>query len=207
VKGGLEVDGACVLSNVTVKGGVTVDAGAGLGFLGGAIKGGITINSGGEFDLNAVLGIGSPTNTSSTIDGGVTLNRPKDFDLWNTTINGGVNVANMTTGFFQPAACGNTINGGYSQSNSSLFTTVGDPEGLAEGSAFCPGNTIQGGVNVTNQTVNKIELEGNTITGSVALDGSIVEIAGNSITGRINCSNGTTLVATAPPDPPSQACN
>jgi hypothetical protein len=92
VKGGLEVDGDCILSNVTVKGGIIVDAGAGLELSGSTVHGGVVVMPGAELDFGANFGIGSPTEPS-TINGGLSIYSPNDVDLWGGRVNGGVSLS------------------------------------------------------------------------------------------------------------------
>src|ERR1041384_5855805 len=105
VTGGLVVDGmgtVCILDDVTVNGGGTVD---GTGHLqlglphgsGVVVNGGILV-TGGELDVNAATGAddfsgtSEPTGTSSTVNGGITVNSPIDTDIWTARINGGITI-------------------------------------------------------------------------------------------------------------------
>lgn len=208
VNGGLEVDGTCILKSVTVNGGITVDSTGHLSLQGGAVNGGIKVKPGGELDVNATTnGAGVPTHTTSTINGGIDFNggsgRPfADADIWNAHVNGGMSFTGTFPlgvpfpGFFnQPVLCGNHFNGTVKffdiTARGPLF--FGDPD------AGCPGNTIQGSLVVTNShsTNSRIEVESNTIIGSVKLSGSTLDFSSNTVGGSLSCSNGTVLL---PPD-------
>jgi hypothetical protein len=206
VKGGLEVDGICVLNKVTVNGGILVDTTGRLGFDDSTANGGIVVNTGGELDINHVVSGQNPAGTSSTVNGGITLTKPFDFDIWGTQVNGGVQVNGLATGA-APSICGSDISGGVSVSNAvSNGVFIGDPEDNPTFSSIkCPGNAIHGGVSFTN--VNSGAIEGNTITGPVTLDASTLEFNGNTITGPSTCTNGTVIVAGEAPDPASNTCS
>lgn len=208
VNGGLEVDGPCILNNVTVNGGAVVDPSpGGLELTNNSrVNGGITVN-GGELDVNHQLSGASSTGTTSRVDGGITLNSPFDYDIWTATIHGPINVTGNSP-FAAPEVCGNDISGGVTVSNSSSFGVfVGDPEDPPTfATEKCPGNTIHGGVAFTNVTGGSA-VEGNTITGPVTLDNSKSELNGNTITGPVTCTNGGAVTPGEPPDPASNACS
>jgi len=73
VDGGLDVDGVCVVDDVTVNGGITVESGGRLQLTRSTVNGGILALPCGELDVNATLGIGAPTNTTSIIHGGIDI--------------------------------------------------------------------------------------------------------------------------------------
>jgi len=218
VKGGLEVDGTCILNNVTVNGGITVDATGHLQFYNGSTaNGGITVNPGGELDVNALTnGNGTPTGTTSTINGGINFNSGtvggSDADIWTATIHGGFNFtgnfplfSNNTFNF--PVICGNDISGAVTVSNVTTFGTLffGDPDGPGG----CPGNTIHGSLSLTNtaSTASQDEFESNTISGSVFLNASKTQLNGNTIGGNVNCTNGAVILPGEAGDPASNTCS
>lgn len=205
VNGGLEVDGACSLSNVTVNGGIVVDKNAGLGFVDSTVNGGIVVTSGGELDINHTLSGANQTGTTGTVNGEIVMTNPVDFDLLSARVNGGVQVNGENTGS-APSICGLTINGGVRMSNvASSGVFLGDPEDRpAFANYLCPGNTING--DVTFSHVNRGAIEGNAINGSVTLDASSVEFNGNTITGQSICTTGSTIVPGETPDPTSNVC-
>lgn len=205
VKGGLEVDGVCSVTDVTVDGGIVVDGNGHLVFVDSVAKGGITVNSGGELDINHDIGQ-SPLGSGGRVEGGIVMTNPVDFDLWATTINGGVQLIGDSTGS-APTVCGSTVNGDVDMSNATtggIF--IGDPtDNPTFATAPCSANRIHGGVTFSN--VNSGAVEGNTIDGSVVLDASSVEFNGNTITGSSTCSNGTVIVAGEATDPASNSCS
>jgi hypothetical protein len=56
----------------------------------------------------------------------------------------------------------------------------------------CPGNTINGVLSIAHSSV--VELEANTVNGSVFLDSSALELNGNTISSSLVCSSGTSIV-------------
>jgi hypothetical protein len=77
-------------------------------------------------------------------------------------------------------------------SASNFPTLVGDPNEFfftAGPHSDCPRNTIDGSVFVTNS--QNLEIEGNSISGSVHVSNSTVELAGNTIEGSAKCQNVT----------------
>jgi hypothetical protein len=175
VKGGLEVDGTCVLDNVTVNGGVVVDSTGALSQLGGTVNGGITAN-GGEVDLNAATnGSGFPSGTTSTVNGGVTINGALDTDIWDTQLHGALTL-NVSGGFVQ--ICGNNITG-----DSSVSGATG---AIGAGGFFgCNGNTFRSSLSLTNSS---LFFGGNTIGGDLlCTNTSVFVTAPNTIVGTNTC--------------------
>ena len=176
VTGGLEVDGTCILVDVTVNGGVVVDSTGALSQQGGTISGGITVDPGGELDLNASTnGSGFPSGTTSTVNGGVTINGALDTDLWAARINGGLTV-NTSGGFVQ--ICGNDVTG--DSSISGAFGTIG-----VGGFFGCNGNTFRSSLSLTNSALT---FGGNTIGKNLLCTNSVVFVtAPNTIGGTNTC--------------------
>jgi hypothetical protein len=86
--------GICIVYNVTVDGGLTVDGAAHLQLSTSTVNGGIYVQPGGELDLQAVTPFsGQPIPGSSKVNGGIVLNNAFDFDLRNSAINGGVSIS------------------------------------------------------------------------------------------------------------------
>jgi hypothetical protein len=200
VSGGLEVDGACALNDVTVSGGIVVDSNGGLGFVHSFASGGITVN-GGELDINHQLAGASQVGTGGQVTGGIVMTLPSDFDIWSDTVTGGIRLNGMNRLGDAPTLCGSSVSGGITMANATTAGTfVGDPEDVPPGStANCPGNTITGGLTFSN--VQGGSIEGNSITGGVTLAASSVEFNGNTISGTASCTNGTIIVPGEPPDP------
>jgi hypothetical protein len=205
ITGGLEVDGFCDLSNVTVYGGITVDPSAaafGLFIESGTVYGGIVVN-GGELDIGINPPTGVPTGGVTTVSGGITLNGAFDFDIHNATVNGPVAISGSPPegSFAGPTVCGNTFNGSVSVRNVSYAFPVfiGDPEDMPFGIIPCPGNTITGSLSISNSSF--LEVEGNSVGGSVLLSASTLELNGNTIGGILSCANGTLIVPGEAGDP------
>jgi len=207
VNGGLEVDGTCIVNGVTVNGGITVEATGHLQLTSSIVNGGIVVLPCGEIDVNATTnGSGTPTGTFATINGGIVINAGtvcpvgslSDADIRGALIDGGLSV----TGAFPlalPFICGNEIRGGVSLNNVStpFGFFLGDPDAPVFG---CPGNTIHGTVHVSNST--NLEVESNSVGGSVLLSGSILELNGNTINGSLRCTDGTVILPGEPGDTP-----
>ncbi len=205
VRGGLEVDGTCILDGVTVNGGITVDAGGHLQFQSSTVNGGISVLQCGELDVNATTnGAGVPTGTSATINGGIVINASavctfpafSDADIRTAQINGGISVTGSYNNVTTPLICSNGISGDVTMDNvvaPQFF--IGDPDGTFG----CPGNTITGALSVSNSTV--FEVESNSVGGSVSLSGSTLQLNGNTIGGSLLCSNGTVILPGEASDP------
>lgn len=176
VKGGLEVDGTCILVDVTVNGGVVIDSTGALSQQGGIISGGITVDPGGEIDLNATTnGGGVPTGTTSTVNGDVTINQAFDSDLWATRINGGLTM-NASGVFVQ--ICGNDVTG--DSSISGAFGTIG-----VGGFFGCNGNNFRSSLSLTDSTLT---FGGNTIGNNLLCTNTAVFVtAPNTIGGTNTC--------------------
>ena len=188
VNGGMIVTGVCILNQVTVRGGITVTATGSLELENSFVSGGIDVAPGGELDLGHTLSSNTPTNNPSSITGGIKFNG-RDLDLYNATVSGEVSVDGSAPNFF-PSICGSNLSGALKLQN--IATTggafIGDPgEGFP---ANCAGNLINGSLHVSD-SVGLVEIEGNTITGSVILDNSTIELAGNTIGGSVQCTNVT----------------
>jgi len=184
VNGGLIVTGTCILNYVTVKGGIMVTTSGRLELENSYVTGGIEIDSGGELDSGHTLGSNFPTNNPSSIKGGIKFHG-RDLDLYNATISGEVLVDGNGPGG-EPAICGSNLSGGVTVKNITTEAFVGDPgEFLPSG---CAGNLIEGSVHVIDSP-GLVEIESNTLTGSVILENSTIVLAGNTIGGSVQCRN------------------
>ena len=193
VTGGLTIDGTCILKNNTIYGGLTVAGTGAVSLQGGTVSGGITVQPGGELDVNATTnGAGVFTGTTSAVFGGIGINNPFDVDIWNATIIGGVALTGGNPSS-DPTICGNKIIGGVALRNITTvgFFYFGDPTDKIQFDGKCPGNTIQGSLAVTNSSTG--EVEGNSVSGSVLLNGSRLQFNGNTVAGSLACTNGTTI--------------
>ena len=97
--------------------------------------------------------------------------------------------------------CGNNIIGGVALRNITTvgFFYFGDPTDRTQFGGKCPGNTIQGSLAVTNSSTG--EVEGNSVSDSVLLNGSRLEFNGNTVGGSLACTNGTTILPPERGDP------
>ncbi len=186
IAGGVEVDGTCILDGVTVNGGITVDSGGHLQFTSSTVNGSISVMGCGELDVNATTnGVGAPTGTTATINGGIVLNASaactspalSDADIWTAQIHGGISGTGNYRRGSTPVICGNAITG----------DVIGDPD-----FGGCTGNTITGALSVSNSSL--LEVESNTVGGSVLLSGSTLGLSENTIGGSLQCSNGTVFL-------------
>jgi hypothetical protein len=192
VTGGLEVDGTCILDHVTVVGGIVVEATGGLEIENVTVNGGIIVD-GGELDVGALLANGTPTGHPNTINDGVRINGATDLDIRGARIDGGVTITGKVGS--EPGLCGNDVRGGVTLTNATATfqILVGDPEEFA-----CPGNAIHGSLSVSDSSApSGVELEHNTVSGSVLIDGGFVEVGHNNIGGSLLCSPGTVLRTSA----------
>ena len=194
IGGGMIVTGVCVLDHVSVSGGITVTSTGQLRLEYSMVSGGIVVQPGGELDSGHTLSSNTPTGTPSSISGGIKFTNGKDMDLYNATVTGGVVVDGVAANFF-PTICGSSISGGLTYKNIAVGRGgfIGDPgEGFP---ASCAGNVIDSSLYVIDSP-GLVEIEANTISGSVVLDNSRIELVGNSIGGSLTCKNGTLFFST-----------
>jgi hypothetical protein len=228
VTGGLLVDDLCTLTDVTIKGGVTVTRDASTSqdplfeFRSGRVTGGITVNKG-----NLFLGVnrftGELTHGPVTIKGGITMKQPMYYNLAEATITGGITMNGGfdwpsrcdgdPTCFTGPAMCGNKISGNVTiRDDNTEQVFVGDPGEQFYANGNCEGNTIHGSVFLTNSNFARksdgepSEIEGDTVTGSINVDHSTAEVYGNTVGGSLLCTNGS-IMHPPPPDDPSGKTN
>jgi hypothetical protein len=186
ISGGLVVNGDCILDNVTVSGGILVTSSSKLEIENDSfISGGIVVQSGAELDVGHTFFSNVPTGSArSTISGGIKASNPLDVDVYNAGVTGGILVDGVVAGL--PTICGSTISGGLTLKNIGTGAFIGDPNtGLP---AACPGNFIDTSVYVIDSPA-LVQIERNTISGSVNLQNSTVEVGGNTIGGSLKCIN------------------
>jgi hypothetical protein len=222
LSGGVEVDGFCDLSNVTVNGGVTVDpsfAVANAAILNDStINGGLLVGEGSGFIAGWDINTGNLTFEHSTISGGVTLDKSGAIVVADTTVRGGFTIngsydwpsicgADPNCFSLEPI-CGSEIWGNVTVrgvNTNEVF--IGDPREPLFPNGDCAGNTIHGSVFVNNTNFisahgEPTEIEANTVTGTVRLDNSTPEVNENTIGGSLLCSNGSFLRPPVAPDLP-----
>ncbi len=222
ITGGLEVDDFCVLTDVTIRGKVTVDpvpvdfsTFPVLELRSGRVTGGIVVN-GGNLGLGFNSETGELTNQPVTIDGGITFDHPWSFVLGGATIHGGIT---MNGGYDFPSicdgdpfcftgdpVCGNDIFGNVSvRDDNTEQVFIGDPKEQFFANANCEGNTIHGSVFLTDSNFIRFdgepsEIEGNTVSGSVHVAHSTAEVNENTIGGSLLCTNGSVIHPPPAPD-------
>ena len=194
VNGRLTVDGDCVLTNVTIVGGVLVTGVGHLTIYGSTLHGGVSVQPGGEFDSNQPPQAGG----ANTIHGGVDFDHGLDLDIKGGTVYGPVTLNGISRRGVILSVCDATFHGTLTIENmpssfniSRLFSGVGagDP-GEFDFTPDCGPNLFDGQVSILNSPRSRIELEGNTITGSVVVDNSQASLSGNKISGSLSCTNG-----------------
>jgi hypothetical protein len=149
------------------------------------ISGGIVVQSGAELDIGHTFFSNVPTGSArSFISGGIKASNPYDIDVYNAEVGGGILVDGVIAGF--PTFCGSTISGGLTLKHIDTGAYIGDPNiGFP---ALCAGNFIDTSVFVIDSPA-LVEIERNTISGSVNLQNSRVEVGGNTIGGSLKCIN------------------
>ncbi len=196
VNGGLTVDGNCVISHITINGGVVVTGKGHLTSSDTTINGGVNVKPGGELDS----GFPKPDR----IHGNVVLDHPYDIDIKGSILDGSLTVIGQTFRFLGAifTLCGVTLHGSLKLKN--MLTppagmvggiNVGDPNEVDAGFLPpCARNTMRGSVQILNSKSARIEMEDNTITGSVIVSNSTPSLSGNTIGGSLSCRNGGKLV-------------
>jgi hypothetical protein len=224
ITGGVE-PGYCELHDVTVYGGIVVDPTPDaflaqfewnvVNLIGSTVSGGVVVGRNSEASSNIICDSGCNIQPQpTTISGGLRLNNAIQGFVLNATISGAVTVngnADLTP-LCDPAFCWAnhvwcdvTVDGNVSLTDiNGNQDFLGDPEEQLFSNGVCRGNTIHGSVfmrdsNFVRPTDGEpTEIEGNTITGSVYLDHSTLELGGNTIGGSLLCTNGT-VIHPAPP--------
>jgi hypothetical protein len=187
-----------------VNGGIAVDSGGDLKVEGSKVNGGIVVSQCGELDIDLT---DAPTGTTTTINGDIVIHASasctspafSDVDIWTAQINGQVSITGHYLG--GPSICGNKITGNVTLDGVTAVHPfwLGDP---GTGVFGCPGNTIGGTLSVSNSSaLRRLEVEFNSVGGSVLLSGSTLELNGNTIGGSLNCSNGTVILPGEDSDP------
>lgn len=207
VTGGIEVDGECLLDHITVAGGLVVDPAGAVELEGSTVTGGILVSPCGELDVDLAVLTGASGETS-TITGDVEVTGSadcpsggfSDLDIWTARIKGKVVVKGNYLG--GPTICANQITGDVVLDH---VTSV-HPFWLGDPDLACAGNAIGGTVSVTNSLAvgagRTLEVEANSVAGSVLLSASTLELNENTIGGSLLCSKGTLILAREPDDDP-----
>jgi|GEM_PF-3105942 len=136
---------------------------------------------------------GKTVELCGTVNGGLTVKTHATLILQGATINGGVSSTNASAIRF----CKSTINGGATINKTGGFVFVGDAK-PHDDTPTCTGNTINGGITISNGT-GGVELGGDNVSGGVNLvankapTGTIWvdvenEVEGNTISGGISCT-------------------
>lgn len=190
VDGGLLVTGICHLVHVTVKGDVLIASTGHLELEQSTINGHVKVQPGGELDSGHTVFSGTATFLPSTIRGGIDADKVLNIDLDNATVYGTITMSGTPAGAY--SICGSTLHGKLELINvqspfANFPTFIGDPGEILQLGPHhdCPGNIIDGSVFVIGS--HRIEIEANTITGSVQIIDSSVELAANKIGGSAHC--------------------
>jgi hypothetical protein len=191
----------------------------GLNLIGSTVQGGVRVGDHSEVDANIDFSTGGITSEPTTINGGLTLDHVAFVTVANTTIGSGVTVNGggeysiLCALFHVPPEfcfgnyifCGVTIDGNVSENDINTSQAfLGDPEEQFFTNSVCTGNTVQGSVFMHDSNFIRSfdgepsEIEGDTITGSVHLDHSTLELSGNTVGGSLLCTNGTVIHPPAP---------
>ena len=126
---------------------------------------------------------------TGSISGGLVVNSGDVCDLEGATITGGVHVSGGRL-----MACSSTISGGIIATGGNCVILGKMTE---EDSLVCGGDTINGGVSLTNVSgpscgIENVEIQFSNITGGVHLKNNgvegDVELEGNTISGGLHCS-------------------
>jgi len=203
VIGGLVVDGACILNNVTAHGGILVLGTGGLELENCNVTDGIVVEPGGEVDVGQPLGTGTsqnPTGNPNTISGGISIDAALDFHISGATlVDGGVTVVGTVTK--NPTICGSSITGDvvFTDATMTGFIAFGDSDDAEPvfPTQQCTGNTITGSVDIINSKANLnnwFDFEQNSISGDVFVLNSTTEFGGNTVSGGATCLGSTTII-------------
>jgi hypothetical protein len=165
-----EVTNTCITDTLTVNGGAVVDANGAWSMTNGTVHGGIIVNPNGELDIQSTTrGGGQPLVGQSTVDGGILAHSPFDLDIRNVTVNGGITVVNANSPNVYYTLCAVHVNGGLTFQNS------GGGGALGVGIGFSPLVSCAGG---------------NSVSGSVIVDHTSLDMANTVIHGSLLCING-----------------
>jgi hypothetical protein len=201
VIGGLVVDGACVLNNVTVEGGIVVLSTGALELETCHVDDGIVVEPGAELELGQTLGGGThvdPTGNPNAITGGIAIDGVSSFNLIGATIAGGVTVTGTIPG--TATICDNGIIGDVVLTDATFnnflaFADSDDAEPVFP-TKQCTTNTVEGSVHIINSkslTNNWLDFEQNDITGDVFVANSTTEFGGNTVGGNATCLSSTII--------------
>jgi hypothetical protein len=159
----------------------------------------------GELDID-LADHTAPSGATSTINGDIVIQASaactspafSGVDIWTARINGQVSVIGNYLG--GPSICGNEITGNVTIDHVTAAHPfwIGDPDGIFG----CPGNTIGNTLSVSKSSA--LEVESNSVGGSVLLSGSTLELNENTIGGSLRCSNGTVILPGEGSDPVRQ---
>jgi hypothetical protein len=161
------------------------------GFLVGMVGLALAVSSDGALAATECNGV-----ISGTVIGGIVVNAGDFCVLGGAHVSGGVQV----NGGGILIACASTINGGIvANGAANLLIGAGKDEEGPPVNTFCPGNVINGGVQISNtgpgvlQPAPSIALERNAINGAVHLTGNQgpIVVSNDTIAGGLFCKNNT----------------
>ncbi len=191
VHGGLVVDGTCTTNSVTINGGILITGTGHLTLYKSTVNGGTSVRPGGEFDSNLPV----MTGGGNTLNGGVTADHAFDMDIFNSTVQGRVVFDGGPSSVTTFEICGTNLQGDLTLENlSSNGAEIGDV--ILTNCA----NTISGSVRIVNDDSSAVELEKDTIGGSVEIFSSRPSLTDNTIGGSLLCHKGSSLALYDPDD-------
>lgn len=196
IDGGLDVAGECVLTGVTINGGVVIESSGHLTLYGSTVNGQTKVNPGGEFDSDTPEMPGG----ANILNGGVDADTAVEMDLHRGVINGVVRFVHMAPsnspfGAARFSFCGVGLEGSLDIEDMRAFPSgvhVGDFE-TAGRRPQCAGNAISGSIVIRDNPGSRIEIEQNTIGGSVEIWNSQPSLSLNKIGGGVHCHQSATL--------------
>ena len=162
--------------NGTFQGDITVSNGDICTFLNGAITGNVT-QSGGTLTLANVT-VGGNVQAS----GGTRSIGPS------ATITGNLQMQNVPSNSAQDSICGLNLQGNLQFQNNGIASAIGSPS--------CPGNTIGGNLQLSNNTAST-EVYGTAVTGNLQVNNNTaaIQVDNNTVTGNLQVQNNRASVA------------
>jgi hypothetical protein len=163
--------------NGTFVGNITVSAGQDCIFVNGSVNGNVHING------------GNLTLVHSQVAGNVHVNGGGTFTIGpDSTIGGNLQIENLPSGSAQNQICGTNVQGNLHFQNNGTAVVIGSPT--------CPGNTIGGNLQVTDNTAST-QVLGNTVSGNLHVqnNSAATQVVNNTVSGNLRIDNNTSSTA------------
>jgi len=195
-----------VCSNTTINGSyiagdVTVPSGTVCFITNTYIAGTVTVAPGGFLDeLN-----------NSYVGGSVNGTQPADFDINNSSIQGGVSINGSSPGSPNIVICNNSISGNVLITGTNKEINFGDTDHVAV-NAVAPcvnggGNYVGGTLTVTNNTPGPVRVEGNSVSGTATISNNAnVFVKNNYFGSTATCSGNAPETKSGNSAPPGSSC-